>query len=185
MKMNFAVIGHPIGHTMSPFIHKKLFEMQGKNVEYSVFDISPECLNEQFSSTLKLLNGFNVTIPHKETIIPLIDEVDESALKYSAVNCVLCRDGKTYGCSTDAFGFTKALETAGVPYTKENWWDPEGDERRDDAFQFYFNMGADVDEEEAKKQAASAAPKFEFVLHFIKEFYKISDVPEFLLRLMK
>lgn len=115
MKMNFAVIGHPIGHTMSPFIHKKLFEMQGKNVEYSVFDISPECLNEQFSSTLKLLNGFNVTIPHKETIIPLIDEVDESALKYSAVNCVLCRDGKTYGCSTDAFGFTKALETAGVP----------------------------------------------------------------------
>lgn len=79
----------------------------------------------------------------------------------------------------------KCLETAGVPYTKENWWDPEGDERRDDAFQFYFNMGADVDEEEAKKQAASAAPKLEFVLHFIKEFYKIGDIPAFLLKLIR
>ena len=74
----------------------------------------------------------------------------------------------------------KLLEKEGIPYTKEEWWDPKGRSRRDDAIQFYFNMGADVDEEEAKKQAASAAPKLEFVLHFIKEFYKISDIPTFL-----
>ena len=79
----------------------------------------------------------------------------------------------------------KLLEEAGIPYTKEDWWDPKGNARRDDAIQFYFNMGADVDEEEAKKQAASAAPKLEFVLHFIKEFYKISDVPKFLMKLIK
>lgn len=77
------------------------------------------------------------------------------------------------------------LEKAGIPYTKEEWWDPQGKARRDDAIQFYFNMGADVDEEEAKKQAVSAAPKLEFVLHFIKEFYKIGDVPEFLISLLK
>lgn len=76
------------------------------------------------------------------------------------------------------------LEKAGIPYTKEKWWDPQGKARRDDAIQFYFNMGADVDEEEAKKQADSAAPKLEFVLHFIKEFYKIGDVPEFLKSLL-
>jgi len=45
-------------------------------------------------------------------------------------------------------------------------------------------MGAGVDEEEARKQAASAAPKIEFVLHFIKEFYKISDVPAFLKKIL-
>ena len=74
----------------------------------------------------------------------------------------------------------KHLEAAGIPYTKEDWWDPKGKERREDAIQFYFNMGAGVDEEEAKKQAASAAPKLEFVIHFIKEFYKLSDIPSFL-----
>ena len=79
----------------------------------------------------------------------------------------------------------KLLDNAGIPYTKEEWWDPEGDARRDDALAFYFNMGAGVDEEETKKQAASAAPKLEFVLHFIKEFYKISDIPEFFLQLVK
>ena len=75
---------------------------------------------------------------------------------------------------------TKLLEKAGIPYTKEEWWDPKGKERRDDAIQFYLNMGVGVDEEEKKKQAASAAPKIEFVIHFIKEFYKLSDIPTFL-----
>lgn len=65
---------------------------------------------------------------------------------------------------------TKLLEKAGIPYTKEGWWDPNGIACKKDAIQFYLNMGAGVDEEEAKKQAASAGPKTEFVLHFVKEF---------------
>ena len=69
----------------------------------------------------------------------------------------------------------KLLEGAGIPYTPEEGWDPKGKERRDDAIQFYLNMGAGVDEEEKKKQAASAAPKLEFVLHFVKEFFKPQD----------
>ncbi len=114
MKQKFAVIGHPIGHTMSPFIHKSLFALQGKAVEYSVFDISPDELEMQMSGVLAKLNGFNITIPHKEAIIPFIDEIDGSAEKYSAVNCVLRKNGKTFGCSTDAFGFTEALAAGGV-----------------------------------------------------------------------
>ncbi len=114
MKPKFAVVGHPIGHTMSPFIHLNLFNLQEKNVDYLVFDITPEKLSDEFSATLKKLDGFNITIPHKETIIPLIDEIDSSASKYNAVNCVVNRDGKTFGCSTDAFGFVKALETSKV-----------------------------------------------------------------------
>jgi len=78
----------------------------------------------------------------------------------------------------------KLLEKMGIPYTEEEWWDPKGKERRDDALQFYFNMSAGVDEQEAKKQAASASPKIEFVIHFIKEFFKLSDVPAFLKQLL-
>lgn len=65
----------------------------------------------------------------------------------------------------------KLLDQAGIPYTKEENWDPKGLSAKKDAIQFYFNMGAGVDGEESKKQAASASPKLEFVLHFIKEFY--------------
>lgn len=115
MKQKFAVIGHPIGHTMSPFIHNELFKLQGKNVEYSVFDIAPENLEAEMNGVLANLSGFNITIPHKESIIPFLDSVDDSALKYNAVNCVLKKGGKTFGCSTDAYGFTRALKANGVP----------------------------------------------------------------------
>lgn len=77
----------------------------------------------------------------------------------------------------------KLLEKEDIPYTKEKWWDPKGKARRDDALDFYFHMSEGVDEKEAEKQAASAAPKFKFVIHFIKEFYKLSDIPAFLKKL--
>ncbi len=74
----------------------------------------------------------------------------------------------------------KLLEEAGIPYMNEENWDPKGRKRREEAVRFYLNMGAGVDEEEAKKQAASAAPKLEFVIHFITEFFKLSDIPRLL-----
>ncbi len=114
MTQKFAVVGHPIGHTMSPFIHEHLFALQGKDVEYLTLDISPEDLKDAALGILSTLDGFNVTIPHKETILQFIDEVHPSALKYNAVNCVLNRDGKMLGWSTDAFGFVKAMESSGV-----------------------------------------------------------------------
>ncbi len=110
----FAVIGHPIGHTMSPFIHNSLFALNGIEVQYLTLDISPEALKQEMNDSLSQLSGFNVTIPHKETIIPMLDVIDESAQKYNAVNCVLNKNGKFYGYSTDAYGFVKALDTAGV-----------------------------------------------------------------------
>ena len=78
---------------------------------------------------------------------------------------------------------TKLLENAGIPYTREEWWDPKGKARREDAIAFYLNMEAGVDAEEKQKQAESAAPKPEFVIHFIREFYKLHDIPAFLRRL--
>lgn len=108
----YSVIGHPIGHTMSPFIHKRLFEINGICAEYSKLDIAPEKLNEEFTSLCQL-NGFNVTIPHKQSIIPLLDELDASAKLCGAVNTVLVGE-KVVGYNTDKYGFTTALTRAGI-----------------------------------------------------------------------
>lgn len=113
MKQKFAVIGHPIGHSMSPYIHKKLFELSNMDCDYCTVDIAPENLKTSVDELLAL-TGFNVTIPHKESIIPLLDNIDASAKLYNAVNCVKNENGKLYGCSTDAFGFSKALEAEGI-----------------------------------------------------------------------
>ena len=74
----YAVIGHPIGHTMSPFIHKRLFELSNIDAEYGIIDIAPENLSSEYENTLKKLDGFNITIPHKQAIIPFIDKIDHS-----------------------------------------------------------------------------------------------------------
>ena len=111
----FAVIGHPIGHTMSPFIHARLFELSGVDAEYGVLDIAPEELNEKYNTVLKNLDGYNITIPHKSNIIPLLNDIDEKARLYGSVNTVLNRDGVSKGFTTDPDGFLKALEYAGIP----------------------------------------------------------------------
>lgn len=110
----FAVIGHPIGHTMSPFIHNKLFELSGVEAEYGVIDIAPENLKKEFENTLCHLDGFNITIPHKQNIIPLIDEIDSKAKMYGSVNTVAVNNGVTKGYTTDPDGFLKALEAAQI-----------------------------------------------------------------------
>ncbi len=111
---HFAVIGHPIGHTMSPFIHKRLFELAQIDADYTKIDVDPENLGEDFKNILSKLDGFNVTIPHKENIIQYLDEIDPKAEMYGSVNTVSVKSGKTKGYTTDPDGFMKALETAGI-----------------------------------------------------------------------
>lgn len=109
----FAVIGHPIGHTMSPFIHKRLFELASLPGTYTVIDIAPEQFPVKISELDKLV-GYNVTIPDKQPIIPFLDKLDKRAEMYGSVNTV--RNGKQReGFTTDPDGFLKSLETEGVP----------------------------------------------------------------------
>ncbi len=115
MKKKFKVIGYPIGHSMSPFIHKELFALKNIEAEYDKLEISPERLGKDFESELKKLNGFNITIPHKVAIIDFLDQIDEIASEYGAVNTVSRRDGKYCGYNTDAYGFLKGLEFSGIP----------------------------------------------------------------------
>ena len=107
-KRNFAVIGHPIGHTMSPFIHKRLFELANQNGDYAILDISPEELPEKIK-TLNELAGYNITIPNKQSIIPYLDSLDKKAALYGSVNTVK-NGSERVGFTTDSDGFLKALQ---------------------------------------------------------------------------
>ena len=105
----YAVIGHPIGHTMSPFIHKRLFELAKIDAEYATLDISPEMLSKEYDRVLSKLDGYNITIPHKQNIIPLIDEIDDKAKMYGSVNTVSNTNGIAKGYTTDPDGFLMSL----------------------------------------------------------------------------
>ncbi|MBR1482084.1 MAG: shikimate dehydrogenase [Ruminococcus sp.] len=111
---HYAVIGHPIGHTMSPFIHKRLFALSGIDAEYSALDIAPGQLAQAYRETLSRLDGYNITIPHKQSILPLLDALDDKAKMYGSVNTVRNLDGKSTGFTTDPDGFIKAIEAAGI-----------------------------------------------------------------------
>ncbi len=105
----YVLIGHPLGHSMSPFIHEKLFEIAGRRAEYICMDIAPEELAGK-SGDLKKLSGYNITIPHKTEIIQYLDELDETAERYNAVNCVYTKDGISRGYNTDCVGFLRSVE---------------------------------------------------------------------------
>ena len=108
----FCVIGYPLGHTMSPPIHKRLFALSGDSrAQYGVREIPPEALKSEAELLLKTMTGFNVTIPHKLGIMDSLTHLDETARRYGAVNVVDCRT-KT-GYNTDVVGFTRAVQGIG------------------------------------------------------------------------
>jgi len=110
---SFAVIGHPIGHTMSPFIHRRLFALSGYQPEYTVLDVPdlPAAMD-----TLRGMDGFNITIPHKSAIVPLLDAVDEKAALFGSVNTVKAENGRLQGFTTDGIGCRKALLRCGLDF---------------------------------------------------------------------
>lgn len=110
---HFAVIGHPIGHTMSPFIHAELFRLNGIDGDYAIVDIAPDTLGTEIPRLLKELDGFNVTIPYKSAVIPFLDAVEGVAKEYGSVNTVRCADRS--GRTTDPTGFVRALAAADIP----------------------------------------------------------------------
>lgn len=106
----YGLIGHPLGHSMSPLIHEKLFALSGiADYSYELIDIAPEELPARIDE-LKELRGFNITIPHKTAIIPFTDELSESAKRYNSVNCISSSGGRFVGYNTDCDGFLRSAE---------------------------------------------------------------------------
>lgn len=106
----FALIGHPLGHSMSPLIHDKLFALSGFEAEpYQLIDIAPEDIASR-RPLLEEYLGMNVTIPHKQSVIQLMDELGDSAKRYNSVNCIKNDDGRLIGYNTDCDGFLRSVE---------------------------------------------------------------------------
>lgn len=113
MRSVYAVIGYPIGHTMSPFIHRRLFALSGRDVDYQTVEIVPENLNAELPRLMRGAEGVNVTIPHKQAVIPLLSRLEGAAARYQTVNCIAVRGNEAVGYNTDADGAVLALRDAG------------------------------------------------------------------------
>lgn len=119
MKKLFAVIGDPIAHSMSPAMHNDLFQAYGIDAHYQPMHVKRDSLKEAVIGLKAIgIAGFNVTVPHKETIIPLLDKLDPLAEAIGAVNTVVNEEGKFVGYNTDGSGYLQGLLTQ-FPTIKE------------------------------------------------------------------
>lgn len=115
MEKIFGVMGHPIGHTKSPVFQQAALDHCGLGVSFQTWDVEPEQLVAKVESFRSAdFMGCCVTLPHKQTIMPMLDRLAETAQAVGAVNWVIPEDGKLVGHNTDAPGFLRALrEDAG------------------------------------------------------------------------
>lgn len=114
-KSRYALIGHPLGHSLSPFIHARLFSLSGQDVSYTLEDLPPEELETALPALFGRVKGLNVTIPHKQAVIPLLDRLYGRAELYRSVNTIAVTPEGRFGYNTDADGFLHALQGGGVP----------------------------------------------------------------------
>lgn len=106
-----GVIGHPIEHSMSPPMHNNAYRQLNMDYAYVAFHVLPENIEKLIESCKTLdIRGLNVTIPHKTTVIPYLDEIDETARKIGAVNTIQFRDGIAKGYNTDGTGAIKSIQ---------------------------------------------------------------------------
>jgi shikimate dehydrogenase len=106
-----GVVGYPVAQSLSPKLHGRWLAELGIQGEYLALEVRPERLKQAFSELLAAgFSGWNVTVPHKEEALALVDSVDETARRIGAVNTVVVRDGKLHGTNTDAYGFMQNLK---------------------------------------------------------------------------
>ena len=110
----FAVLGESLGHTWSPYIHNTVFAACGRDAVYLPITVPKDKLSSAVDVLRSCFAGFNVTIPYKESIMPLLDEIDAAARACGAVNTVENRNGRLIGHITDGLGMLSALEKGGV-----------------------------------------------------------------------
>lgn len=110
-----GVMGNPIAQSVSPAMHNEAFRNQRMNAVYGAFPVAPENLLGAVEGIRALgLLGVNVTIPYKEAVIPLLDEVAPTARQVGAVNTIVNRGGRLIGYNTDGWGFICSLDEAAV-----------------------------------------------------------------------
>ncbi len=112
MTLTAGIIGHPVGHSLSPVFQGAALRHCGIDVTYEAWDTPLERLDQR----VELLRypdvlGANVTIPHKEAVIPLLDELGGQSAAVGAVNTIVNREGRLFGFNTDGPGFVRSLRS--------------------------------------------------------------------------
>jgi len=106
----YAVIGHPVGHSRSPGMQNAAFKSCGLDAEYVKMEVDPKEFPAYVDFARRRLDGFNLTVPHKQIILPYLDKIDPEAERIGSVNTVkILPGGKLSGCSTDGVGFEMAV----------------------------------------------------------------------------
>ena len=117
----YALLGHPLTHSCSQIIHNELFRHNNINATYELLDILeneiPEYLNKFKEG---IYQGYNVTIPYKEKVIPYLDGLTDAANIIGAVNVIYYRDGKLIGDNSDFYGFILQLEYQKIDVKNKN-----------------------------------------------------------------
>lgn len=114
MKYIFGLLGYPLHHSLSPCLHRQFLQACGLQGEYQLFPVAPQDI-PGLQARLQdlrsgLLQGLNVTIPHKQTLLPFLDDLTPEARAIGAVNTILLREGRLLGENTDAPAFAQTLE---------------------------------------------------------------------------
>ena len=119
--MLMGLLGHPVGHSRSPFIHNSLSEHFGKDMVYLCFDVEPDELAYAVRGGLALgVKGFNVTVPHKQDVRLFLSGEDGDAKLVGAVNTLKRTEDGWYGYNTDLYGFMSALRSDGIDLKGKN-----------------------------------------------------------------
>ena len=105
--MKFALLGYNIAYSLSPIIHELISQFP---MDYNIIDLAPQNLKNEIPKMFSELSGFNVTIPHKQTIMDYCKTFDPVAKKIGAVNTVDIRNGIAKGYNTDYLGFIRSIK---------------------------------------------------------------------------
>ncbi len=107
----FGLLGHKIDYSKSGEIFNAIFEMLSISGEFISVDVSYEKIDEGLQKCLDLkLNGFSVTIPHKQNVIPFLHNIENDALQLGAVNSIKIENNQLFGFNTDIYGFSESLK---------------------------------------------------------------------------
>lgn len=107
----FGIIGYPLSHTMSPYLHNFIAQRTLLNFHYSAFEVKPGKLEKAVDGVRALgIKGLNVTVPYKQKVIPLLDGISANAKEIGAVNTIKNQGNELMGFNTDALGFSRTLK---------------------------------------------------------------------------
>ena len=115
----YGLIGFPLGHSFSRGFFTEKFAREGIDAEYLNFEIPDASMLLDVIRENPGLRGLNVTLPHKQAVIPLLDELSDEAREIGAVNVIRVRDGKLKGFNSDIIGFMESIRPLLEPHHKK------------------------------------------------------------------